>query len=464
MSVDERSAAALIQEMLDGVLDEDGRTDLLKCVQSDKKVRKLYLDQIATHSALQALLADCLSHGADVVSVMGPASRGFSSPKPRWPVIAGVVSIAATIFLVLGSYLGSPDMIVDPSENRPHPAIVTQAVGAYDSEGVAIGSGHQVDSGPFRLNRGIIRLDFVNGARLAVEGPAMMEIIDEMRVVLVSGVITAAIPESAIGFVVDTNNAHVVDLGTAFGVSVGDSRITEVCVFEGEVEVSHSALHGQREGTPHLLREGEAVRANGAMNSIDSIVYDTSIFENAWPVNSGVLQTTGSMRFVSPGPDFHPGNYKDNEHIVVFPERRGFIPSETIRVDMVDPGQYAKTRHEEKPILLTKQQLTSYLVQFNARPEGDNPNRRRSVRGQITFTKPIVGVIMANRLLSESELVFGLPGVEYPGPRMIEARPAGDQRPGFDTVVLAADRRTLIIELQEHPSDLDQFRVLVEAE
>ena len=39
---------------------------------------------------------------------------------------------------------------------------------------------------------------------------------------------------------------------------------------------------------------------------------------------------------------------------------------------------------------------------------------------------------------------------------MQEARP--------DTVILAADRRTLIIELQENPGHLDQFRVLVEAE
>lgn len=59
---------------------------------------------------------------------------------------------------------------------------------------------------------------------------------------------------------------------------------------------------------------------------------------------------------------------------------------------------------------------------------------------------------------------LGLPGVEDPGPRMIEPRSEGDQLPGFGTVDLAADRRTLIIELQENSSDFDQFRLLVEAE
>lgn len=86
------------------------------------------------------------------------------------------------------------------------------------------------------------------------------------------------------------------------------------------------------------------------------------------------------------------------------------------------------------------QSLTSYLVQLNAYAEEGNSNRRRSVRGQITFAKPGVGVIMANRLLKELEIDFGLPGVESPGPRMIEARPAGDQLPGFATVILAAER------------------------
>jgi hypothetical protein len=53
--------------------------------------------------------------------------------------------------------------------------------------------------------------------------------------------------------------------------------------------------------------------------------------------------------------------------------------------------------------------------------------------------------------------------VDYPTARTIEPRPEGDQRLGFDTLILAADRRTLLIELQVSPEKLDQIRVLVEA-
>lgn len=464
MSDDDRSLTVLIQEMLDGVLDDDQRADLLKRVESDDAAQKLYLDQIATHTALQAVLADCLPQRVAVPKAVGAKTLSNVVLKSRWPAVAAIASMAVTIMLLVCGigylWIGSPNPPIAQSVDTPHVALITQAVGAYNGN-VAIRSGQQVMSGHLSLDRGLVRLDFVNGASLAIEGPAKIEIVDEMRVVLLRGVVTAKIPEPAIGFVVDTKTAHVVDLGTAFGVSVGNDGTTEVCVFEGEVSVNKKDSTSNQ---PTLVREGQAVRASEQSPTIDSTDYEVAAFENAWPVNSGVLQTTGSIRFVSPGPDFHPGNYEDNEHIVVFPERTGFIPGEAIRVDMVDPGEYAKSDYRDKPELPSGRRLTSYLLQLNAYPEGRNPNRRRSVRGQITFANPIAGVITATRLLKESEIIFGNPDVEYPTAREVEPRPEGDERPGFDSLILAADRRTLFVELQENPGHLDQVRVLIEAE
>jgi hypothetical protein len=463
MSTEHRSLDVLIQEMLDGVLDEDQRADLLERVESDNEARKRYLDQIATHTALQAVLADCLPQTVGAPGILNGETQSTFVLKSRWPAIAVIGSLAATILLLLGSiaYLGSREPKVVQSGSPPHPAMITQAVGAYDRDGVAIRSGQSVESGQLSVDRGVVRLDFVNGARLAVEGPAKIEVVDDMRVVLLNGVITATIPESAIGFVVDTGTARVVDLGTSFGVSVGDDGTTDVCVFEGEVTVRRK---GSAASQPALVREGEAVRASESSPTVDSADYQVAAFENAWPVNSGVLQTTGSIRFVSPGPDFHPGNYEDNEHIVVFPERHVVTPDESIRVDMVDPGEYVKSRYREKRVLPSGRRVASYLLQFDAFPTGPFPNRKRSVRGQITFANPIVGVITETRLLKESEAIFGNPNVEYPIPRAVEPRPEGDERPGFDSVILAADQRTLILDLKVAPQKLDQLRVLVEAE
>jgi ferric-dicitrate binding protein FerR (iron transport regulator) len=440
---------AELQEWIDQSLNGTATKEVSRALEErlieDEQARAHYLNEVNLHASLRRRFS--------AVGV-SPSTVPFPSPSRRRPVVGWVVAASLTVVAGIIALL-SPS--ADPA------AVIAHVVGAYDGAGVALVDGESVKPGRFELSKGVARLDFSSGARLSVEGPAQVEVIDEMEVILHRGVVTATIPESAIGFVVDTPAAHVVDLGTSFGVSVSEEGLTDVCVFDGEVEVS-SREGADPDEVAHLLREGEAVRASGGSSSIETVAYHSTRFEKAWPVNSGVLQTTGSIRFVSPGPDFHPGNYVDNEHIVVFPERRGFVPNEPTRVDMVDPGQYAMRRDEELPTLLPEQRLTSYLLQLNAYPEGENPNRRRSVSGQITFAKPIVGVVMANRLLKRSEEVFGIPGVEYPMARMIEARPKGDPRKGFDTVILAADRRTLIIELQENPGNLDQFRVLVEAD
>lgn len=434
-----------IEKSLNETATEEESRALEERLLSDAQARDHYLNEVNLHACLRRRFSASAESPSIIPFSVGP-----------WQKLAIGMAIAASLALVAGIVT----MLTPPSQAT---AVVAHAVGAYLDDGRAYVVGDAVEPGSFEVTRGLMRLDFSNGAKVTVEGPAEFEVIDDMRMILHRGVVTATIPESAIGFVVDTESAQVLDLGTSFGVSVDEEGLTDVCVFEGEVEVSLAGRNAT-ESVPRLVKEGEAIRTVKGSGSIDIASYETSRFENAWPLNADVLQTTGSIRFVSPGPDFHPGNYKDNEHIVVFPERRGFVPSEPIRVDMIDPGQYAKKRDEELPTLLTEQRLTSYLLQLNAYPAGEQPNKRRSIRGQITFAKPIVGVIMANRLLKKSEVVFGIPGVEYPGPRMIEARPEGDSRKGFDTVVLAADRRTLIIELQENPGNLDQFRVLVEAD
>lgn len=453
MSSDQRDLE-LVNGYCSGSLTDAEFLELEDRLRESSQLRKLLVEYRSIETALPSALPSGLIQPSEL-------REGEKDGIIRRLRIELVALAAAVVMLVAGVIFLWPVSSGQKQVNSPRIAVVTDSVGAYRAEGVAIQPGESIEAGHLVLQRGVIRLDFVNGASLAVEGPTTIEVVNKMRVVLQRGIVTATIPDAAIGFVVDTGTAHVVDLGTAFGVSVGNDGTTDVCVFEGEVEVSRK---GSTSSQPTLVHEGQAVRALEQSSTIDLADYEVSPFENAWPVNSGVLQTTGSIRYVSPGPDFHPGNYEDNEHIVVFPERTGFIPEEAIRVDMVDPGEYARTDYRDKPVLPSGRRLTSYLLQLDAYPEGKNPNRRRSVRGQITFANPIAGVITTTRLLKQSEIIFGNPDVEYATAREVEPRPEGDERPGFDSLVLAADRRTLFVELQENPGHLDQVRVLIEAE
>ena len=319
--------------------------------------------------------------------------------------------------------------------------------------------GSHVAEGQLHLEVGLARLDFQNGATVTLQGPAEFEILSPDKAILSSGILTASIPDSAVGFEVLTPKMEVVDLGTAFGVSVGVDGETDVCVFEGEVEVS---LSDEIESS-QLVRQGNAVRYRPSKNSIDSVDYSTERYEDAWPVTSGVLQATGLMKFVSPGPDFVPGRYEDSEHILVFPERARVGLESQLEVNVTEPGKYMKVRKQGKKVILPGQVVRSYLLQFN--PIGAftrNEAGGARVIGQITFDRPILGLIGKTSLLAQSDELLGHELGDYKGKlRGIEpSRPADLPDSGRDSVTFSQDRRTLSLDLSAS-SAIDQIRVIV---
>ncbi len=443
----------LIDQSLNGLATDEQTAALEQILLADEQARDHYINCANLHSSMIRRFA-----------VAEQAHSYLDESPPRRRLAPQVFALAATIVLLIGVAVGIRQLM--PSSTQASPlATISQTVGAYRPSDEPFTIGESIDAGLVSIDRGLVQLDFANGASLTLEGPAKLEVKDPYQVILHSGIVTATIPESAIGFTVDTSTARVVDLGTAFGVSVAADGATDVCVFDGEVEVLLSTSEVTASTTTaHLVKEGQSVRATIDSPEIAEVSYNPRPFENAWPLSSGVLQTTGNLRFVSPGPDFHPGNFQDNDNIVVFPERSNFTPDEPILVDLVDPGQYQRTHYKEKRKLAPGLKVTSYLLQLDSYPAGKNPNIQRRVQGQITFARPIVGVITMTRLLQESEDIFGFPDVQYHTAREIEPRPAGDKRPGFDSLVLAADRRTLVVDLMESPLHLDQIRVLVESE
>ena len=273
-----------------------------------------------------------------------------------------------------------------------------------------------------------------------------------MHVFFEEGIATFQVPESAKGFTVDTADAEVIDLGTAFGLTKRIGEETDVCVFEGEVEVAGK-----------LIRAGEAVSAN--QDGVQESVFETKIFEKVWPVTAGVLQTTGMMRFVSPGPGFVPGKFEGNEHITVFLERRRVQIAESLEVDLADPGEYRRIRRQKGPRIPGGTIVKSYLLQLD--PVGlldkwdkDKPR----VEGQITFDQPIIGLIANGKKLLATDSLLGHPDGHYGDlPRGLEPpKDALDEAEskGKDVLILAADQRTLILNFAAG-SAVDQIRVLV---
>ncbi|MDP6720433.1 MAG: FecR domain-containing protein, partial [Pirellulaceae bacterium] len=334
-----------------------------------------------------------------------PNAASHFLPRRATAIALAVLAAAASLLLVLNW----PD--TGTQRDNVAPTIATLAYTSHarwGSEERALGDGF--GKGKLHLEVGLARLDFRNGATVTLQGPAEFEILSADRTILSSGILTASIPESAVGFEVVTPAMDVVDLGTAFGVSVGADGETDVCVFEGEVEVSRPVS----EDAPQLVREGNAVRSKPDADSIDSVGYSTERYEDAWPVTSGVLQATGLMKFVSPGPDFVPGRYEDSERILVFLERSQVLLKSDLEVNVTEPGQYIRVRRRHKQPIAAGRVIRSYLLQLN--PIGEFTRKEvdgARVIGQITFDRPILGLIAKTTLLTRTDELLGHPLGDY---------------------------------------------------
>jgi len=411
--------------------------------------------ETATHAGLPPKdLMEFLNNDSFVAgSVQAPASQ-FRTSHLGLAVAGAVLATAASLFI----FLPFPD--TQSQRNNDSPAIARLAYASHAKWGIKERSqGDRFDKGKVHLETGLARLDFCNGATVTLQGPAEFEIVSPDRTVLTSGILTASVPDSAVGFKVLTPAMDVVDLGTAFGVSVGGNGETDVCVFEGEVEVSRT----DSKNTPQLVREGSAVRSSPKAESIDSVAYATMRYENAWPVTSGVLQATGLMKFVSPGPDFVPGRIEDSNRILVFRECSRVILKSDLEVNVTEPGQYIRVRRWNRQSIGAGQVVGSYLLQLN--PIGEffrNENDGARVIGQITFNRPILGLIGGTTQLISTDELLGHPRGNYGNTRRgIEpARPDDQPDSGRDNVTLSNDRRTLSLDLSAS-SAVDQIRVIV---
>lgn len=381
-------------------------------------------------------------------------SSGFVSSRRAATVALAVLATAASLLLVFNW------PATEPLPDSQSYAIATLAYTSHARwENEERTRGDALGKGKLHLTVGLARLDFRSGATVTLQGPAEFEILSSDKTILSSGILTASIPESAVGFEVLTPTMDVVDLGTAFGVSVGADGETDVCVFQGEVEVSLS----ESEDTPQLVREGNAVRSRPAADTIDSVDYSTERYEDAWPVTSGVLQATGLMKFVSPGPDFVPGRYEDSDHILVFLERTHIVLKSDVEVNVTEPGKFARVRRRDKKPISAGVTVRSYLLQLDplgafTRDERDSAR----VIGQITFDRPILGLIGKSSLLTGTDELFGHPLGSYGDTRRgIEpSRPEDLPDSGRDFVTLSRDRRTLSLDLSAS-SAVDQIRVIV---
>src|SRR5262249_25136355 len=97
------------------------------------------------------------------------------------------------------------------------------------------------------------------GAEVVLEGPCDFKIREPMIGFLKAGKITADVPRRAFSFAILSPKVDFVDLGTSFGLNVGDEGKTELHVFRGEVLCSPANDDERNQNTVYHVTANKAV-------------------------------------------------------------------------------------------------------------------------------------------------------------------------------------------------------------
>ena len=249
----------LCDRLFDGDFTVADRERLEALVIGNAEARLAYLEQVQIHAVLKEArlkdvpLSEVVNMATALTSTSAPRTR-VSSTKSRWTTAA--LALAASIAILLAGW-GMGHWQSAASTERAFVAKLVDAKGVrWDSGTLPTEVGASLSQGRLRLASGLATVEFRKGARVTLEGPADLEIINGDKCYLHRGALTAHVPPPAVGFMVETANAKLVDHGTDFGISAGTDGAATVEVFDGEVEVFHQTS-GQR--MKLLTKQGASV-------------------------------------------------------------------------------------------------------------------------------------------------------------------------------------------------------------
>lgn len=214
---------------IEGRLDDQQSRRLESILEQDPEARSVYVDFLHDHATL---------HWNEVGESSGQIIKMPKAPRGRLLQFPATwLGIAAAIAISLSAYL-----LLNPNHEESTSFAFMEKTHAarWASGDLPTSDGARLSHGRLRLVEGLATLRFDSGAKVILEAPAEIELVDAMNCILIHGTTVADIPDTAIGFRIETPSANVVDYGTRFAVNVDPATgATNTQVFEGLVEVEH---------------------------------------------------------------------------------------------------------------------------------------------------------------------------------------------------------------------------------
>lgn len=474
-SINQLEWESLLEGAINGTLTDSEAKLLNKVLNASSERLDDYIRFVDMHASLyqEPLLAP--TDGID--TMVDYQTLEMENEKQRklngfWKVLASVTTIAALIAFSFSLWQSMPSESNWELSRGQYIGLVTSLKTNGTESDLYVGRG--VQTGLFKLESGKAQIRLDNGVELSMRGPVEFEVFGQDHLALLSGRLTANVPEQAIGFRIDTPDMEVVDLGTEFALKVDSSGESKLHVLEGEVEARlKQGLDFENE--PLII----------AKERLDELVQNPSYLEREYdpvafaasPYRDELIRATGGMmQSLHEAPlDLRNGRFK-HDYLMLFPERLNYTLPEDLAVNLAEPGTYrmlteraAKKYYEE--VSADKQAcesvvestivqdtvgkgtvVNSYLVHFDA---FDKPGERNKAKGRVRFSNRILGVILSGEDLNHSDAILGNSDTIYEN--------SHGRRTENDLVRISSDQHQVFLNF-EVLGFIDQVRIVVEAD
>jgi len=250
----------LLVAVLDGVATEAERAEFSQLLDEEPALVEIYMRQSRMHVMLESCAG--LRSG-------GLKNRNWKRGEGTW---RRWTAAAAAMVLLAGVAFWWTESV-----RAPVATVKTSRHGQW-ADGRKVVAGAVLQPGVWNWQCGLIELITRSGTVLLVEAPASIEIVDAMHARLLEGKLVVRMPKGRSGYVVETSDMKVLDLGTEFGVSVASTGESWVQVFDGRVLAETAGQTSAR----RELKAGETVRVD-ARGVMAEDAFDESRFIRRFP-------------------------------------------------------------------------------------------------------------------------------------------------------------------------------------
>lgn len=275
----EKRVQELMGYVQDGDATESQIAELTELLTTDEELLASARKQISVHAQLSIVLDDDFSierRNKNIIHAVKESDtedfvQSVSSQLRRRRWLSRVAAVAAVVLISLIA------VFYFSNEGRNDVIMATlDRVESVQWSGDPIQRGQQLVAGQsVKIDRGMLEIDLAGRGRLIVEGPAHLDFPDEGRAILHQGRIVMRATEKGHGYNIKTPQGNIIDLGTEFGVSVGDDGLVETHVIDGSIE----AISNDGKRVTLLRNDAMKLGPNGG----ETIVADTGQFYTLMP-------------------------------------------------------------------------------------------------------------------------------------------------------------------------------------